>query len=93
MQTLVSILRIIFSVFPAVVELVLAIERAAPIKGIGADKLQLLKEIVGDAYQALDEEARKGLSLEALVKAVAVLASRLVGFFNKAGWPVASGGN
>ncbi len=89
MQTFVNVLRIIFSVFPAVVELVLAIEKAVPIKGVGPDKLQLLKDIVGDAYQALDEEARKGLSLDAVVKAVAMLASRLVGFFNKAGWPLA----
>ncbi len=90
MQTLLNTLRIVFSVFPAVVELVLAIEKAAPIKGVGPDKLQLVKEIVGDVYQALDEESKKGVSLEAVVKVASLLASRLVGFFNKAGWPLAA---
>jgi hypothetical protein len=88
MQTLVNILRVMLSVFPAAVDLVLAIERAAPIKGIGPDKLQLLENLVSDAYAVLEEDAKKGLSLEAVAKAVVVLANRLVAFFNKVGWPL-----
>lgn len=89
MQTLLNMLRVTLAVFPAVVDLVVAIERAVPLPAAGADKLQLLKDILMDAYPAADEEARKSLSLDSMLRIVAVLATRLVQVFNKVGWPVA----
>lgn len=89
MQTLLNALRIALAIFPAVVDLVLVIEHAIPIPAVGADKLQLLKDVILDAYSAIDEESRKSLSLDGVLKVVAVLATRLVQVFNKVGWPAA----
>ncbi len=90
MQTLLNMLRVTLAVFPAVVDLVVAIERAVPLPAAGSDKLQLLKDILLDAYSAVDEESRKSLSLDSMLRIVAILATRLVQVFNKVGWPVAA---
>lgn len=85
MTGLLNALRIVIQVFPALVELVRAIEQVIPAKGIGAQKLELLKGIVEDAYQALAPEDRKAMALERLLLAVASIAHRLVAFFNATG--------
>lgn len=88
MQSFLNYLKVLAAVMPAIVELVRAIERSVPLSGVGADKLQLLKEIVSDLYESLDDAAKKGLSLEALLKVAATLAGCIVQLFNRLGWPL-----
>lgn len=87
MQALLNGIRVLVAILPAVVELVQAIERAVPMGGVGPDKLQLLQGIVTDIYGALEEGMKKGVSLEAVIKAAVLLANRFVQLFNKIGWP------
>lgn len=82
-------LRLIVSMLPAIVELVQAVERAAPFRGIGAAKLELLKSIVADVHAALEPALRDELPLEGLLKAAISIANRVVSLFNKVGWPAA----
>jgi len=82
-------LRLIVSMLPAIVELVQAVERAAPFRGIGAAKLELLKSIVADVHAALEPVLRDELPLEGLLKAAISIANRVVALFNKVGWPAA----
>lgn len=89
MHAFLNALRIAVSILPAVVDLVRAIERAVPQSGIGAEKLQLLKDLIVDVYRALDEETKKGISLEGAIALAAALANRFVALFNAIGWPAA----
>lgn len=90
MQALVNALRFIVTILPAIVELVKALEHTLPLRKIGPDKLQLLKDLVTDVYQSIADDAKKGLPLEGLLRAAAAVANRFVAFFNKVGWPVTS---
>jgi len=87
MITLLNVLRIIIQIFPALVELVRAIEQAVLLHGVGAQKLELLKGVVEDIYNALAPEDRKAITLERLLLAAASIASRIVALFNATGWP------
>ncbi len=87
MQALLNAIRTLVAILPAVVDLVKAIERAIPLPRVGAEKLQFLMDIVRAAYEALEEETRKGISLESVMKAAVFLANRVVEIFNKLGWP------
>ncbi len=82
-------LRVIVSLLPAIVDLVQAVERAAPFRGIGAAKLELLKSIVADVHAALEPALRDEMPLEGLLKAAISITSRFVALFNKVGWPAA----
>ena len=85
MISLLNTLRVIIQLFPAVVELVRAIEQVVPLKGVGVQKLELLKGILEDAHRALASEDKKTLSLERLLLAVVSIASRLVAYLNATG--------
>ena len=87
MTAFLNILRIIVSLLPAIIQLIRTIEEAIPLNGIGADKLVVVKGIVEDAYGVLDAEQQKTLNLPALISAVVSIANRIVGLFNKTGWP------
>lgn len=87
MQAFLNTVRILVAVLPAIVELILAIERAVPLAGVGPEKLQLLKEIVTDIYDNLNEQMKNGISLEGVIKAAVSLANRFVQLFNRIGWP------
>lgn len=87
MLALMKALRLIVSLLPVILELVQAVERAAPFRGIGTAKLELLKGIVSDVYAALEPALREELPLEALLKAAVSIANRFVALFNKVGWP------
>ena len=78
MTALLNILRLIIPLLPVVVELVRTIEQVAPLKGVGAQKLELLKGILADAYQALASEEKKTINLERLLLAAASIANRVV---------------
>ena len=86
MKSFLNALRILVALLPAIVDLVKTIERTLPIPGIGGDKLELLKEIVTAAWEALAEDARGQLSLDSLLKAAVAIANRLVAIYNRAGW-------
>lgn len=90
MQVFLNTLRVAILILPAVVELVRAMERAIPFRSVGPEKLQLLKDVLTGVYESLEEEARKGLSIESLLKLAAFLAGRFVQTFNKLGWPAAA---
>ena len=85
MTALLTTISAIIQIFPLVVELVRTIEQAMPLKGAGAQKLDLLKGILEDAYQTMTSEDKKTLSLERLVLAAVSIANRLVGYFNTTG--------
>ena len=85
MTALLSTIGAIIQLFPLVVDLVRTIEQAMPIKGAGAQKLELLKGVLEDAYQAMTSEDKKSLSLERLLLAAVSIANRLVGYFNTTG--------
>jgi hypothetical protein len=87
MQSLLNTLRVLVAVLPAIVELVQSIERAVPIKGIGSDKLELMKEIVTDVYDSLEAGLKQGVSLAGVIQAAVSLANRFVALFNRVGWP------
>ncbi len=88
MTTLVIVLRIIIQIFPALVELVRAIESACGgLHGIGPQKLDLLKGVVEDIHSALAPEDRKAITLERLILAAVSIANRIVPLFNAVGWP------
>lgn len=90
MSAFVNVLRIIVQVFPALVALVRAIEEAAPGRpgdDLGAEKLEIVKGILGDAYDALAPKDREGLPIEGVLAAAISIVNRVVRLFNKAGWP------
>ena len=82
MTALLTTISAIIQIFPLVVELVRTIEQAMPLKGAGAQKLDLLKGILEDAYQTMTSEDKKAVSLDRLVLAAVSIANRLVGYFN-----------
>lgn len=90
MKQLLQILKLIVSLLPAIVELVKAIEAQVPIPGVGPAKLDLLKDIVTDAYEGLTPDEQQGLSLETVVGVIAKVASGVVKLFNKTGWSATS---
>jgi len=87
MQALINAVRILIAVLPAIVQLVQAIEKAVPLRGVGPDKLQLLKDVVTDIYDSLEAGAKQGVSLEGILKAAVAIANRFVALFNRTGWP------
>ena len=92
MTTFINVLRIIVQVFPALVALVRAIEEAAPARDLGAEKLEIVKGIISDAYDALSPKDRspdsgEGLPLEGVLAAAISIVNRIVRLLNKAGWP------
>jgi hypothetical protein len=87
MQALINAVRILIAVLPAIVQLVQAIEKAVPLRSVGPDKLQLLKEIVTDIYDSLEAGTKQGVSLEGILSAAVSIANRFVALFNRIGWP------
>jgi len=87
MQALINAVRILIAVLPAIVQLVQAIEKAVPLRSVGPDKLQLLKEIVTDIYDSLEAGTKQGVSLEGTLNAAVSIANRFVALFNRIGWP------
>ena len=85
MTTLLNTIGAIIQLFPLVVDLVRTIEQAMPLKGVGAQKLDLLKGVLEDAHQTMTSEDKKTLSPERLQLAAASIANRLVGYFNTTG--------
>ena len=85
MTALLNTIRAIIQIFPLVVELVRTIEQIVPLKGVGAQKIELLRGILEDAYQAMTSEDRKAFSLERLLLAAVSIANRLVAFLNATG--------
>ena len=87
MQALINAVRILIAVLPAIVQLIQAIEKAVPLRGVGPDKLQLLKDVVTDIYDSLEAGIKQGVSLEGILKAAVSIANRFVALFNRTGWP------
>ncbi len=87
MSAFINVLRIIVQVFPALVALVRAIEETAPARDLGAEKLEIVKGILGDAYDALSPKDREGFPIEGVLAAAISIVNRIVRLFNKAGWP------
>lgn len=69
---------------PKVIELVKAIEAAAPVAKQGKQKLELLKAVIIDIYNESKDD-KDGLSLEEVLKLATMLTNRLVAFFNATG--------
>jgi hypothetical protein len=87
MQALINAVRILIAVLPAIVQLIQAIEKAVPLRGVGPDKLQLLKDVVTDIYDSLEAGTKQGVSLEGILSAAVSIANRFVALFNRIGWP------
>lgn len=87
MQALINAVRILIAVLPAIVQLIQAIEKAVPLRGVGPDKLQLLKDVVTDIYDSLEAATKQGVSLEGILSAAVAIANRFVALFNRIGWP------
>lgn len=87
MQAFMNAVRILIAVLPAIVQLVQAIEKAVPLRGVGPDKLQLLREVVSDIYDSLEAATKQGVSLEGILSAAVAIANRFVALFNRIGWP------
>jgi hypothetical protein len=84
---LINAVRILIAVLPAIVQLIQAIEKAVPLRGVGPDKLQLLKDVVTDIYDSLEAGTKQGVSLEGILSAAVSIANRFVALFNRIGWP------
>ena len=77
-------LKLVVTLFPAIIELIKAIEDAIPQAGLGSAKLELLQQIVKEAYDAVADQV-EGIKLDSLLKAVISIANKVVALFNKIG--------
>lgn len=77
MQTLVAIMQI----FPALLGVIMAVEQAFPQAGIGGQKLGMVKQVMMEAYDGIQEIMP---SIEKIVGVVVAFANT-IGAFRKAG--------
>ena len=69
----------IVNLIPSIIKIVTSIEESFPQSGIGSEKLQLLKDILSQAYSSITEMWG---SIEAIVSVIVSFANK-IGAFNK----------
>ncbi len=86
-----QIILLVIQLVPVIVKAVLAVESAfAPFAKTGVQKLDAVLHLVEDAYNSAADagvSAYKAIPWSAISPKVADYAGKLVGAFNKTGWP------
>jgi hypothetical protein len=82
MPRFIKILQAVLLILPAVIEAIRAIEAAVPAGGKGADKLQLLRELIAGVYDAAGDV---GITFSELWPTLERTVSGVVAMFNKSG--------
>lgn len=82
MTNFIKILQAVLLTLPAVIEAIRAIEAAVPVGGKGADKLQLLREMVASVY---DTAGDVGVAFADLWPTLERTVTGVVALFNKSG--------
>jgi hypothetical protein len=75
-------LKLMLQLLPAIIMAVKALEEAIPIAGKGAEKLEVLREIIGAAYENLQGAA---VTFDELWPSVQRTVSAVVALFNRTG--------
>ena len=82
MTRFVKLLQALLLILPAIIDAIRAIEAAVPVGGKGADKLQLLRELIAGVY---DTAGDVGVAFADLWPTIERTVASVVALFNKAG--------
>ena len=82
MTRFVTLLKAILLLLPTLIEAIRAIEAAVPVSGKGADKLQLLRELIAGVY---DTAGDVGVAFADLWPTIERTVASVVALFNRSG--------
>ena len=82
MTRFVTLLKAILLLLPTLIEAIRAIEAAVPVGGKGADKLQLLRELIAGVY---DTAGDVGVAFADLWPTIERTVASVVALFNRSG--------